>query len=233
MLGTTPFVYRGDQTDIPAVWVSKPELALTKSITIPAGYGVLKAGQFMGAISESTSRLGYYVPYAPESPDSPSWIGVDVDLVPALVFLTSDGASSASLYVAKEDSYKFAVGDHLAGNDVNTDSPVDLGAISAIDRTTYSTLALITAGNTNLTSSYTVAQGVAVYIQTTTATPYTKAVGVLAASVDAGVGENAKGANGVLVIKNAIFRKDAMTVYHADILDDITGSSVSGDLFIM
>ena len=233
MHGDTPYIVRGGQEDIRRIFYSKPELAMTRSITIPGGFGTLRAGQIMGAISESTSRLGNYVPYAPESPDSPSWIGVAPAEVPALAFLTTDGASSTSVYVSKAESYRFAVGDHLAANDVNSDSPVDLGAITAIDRTTYSTIALITVSNSNLTSGYTVAQGGAVYIQTTTATPFTKAAGVLLTAVQTGTGENSKGANGVLVFKNAILYKDALTVYHADILDDISGSAISGNLLIL
>jgi hypothetical protein len=232
MHGDTPYIVRGEQNDLARIFYSKPELAFTKSITIPGGYGVLPAGQFMGAITESTNRLGMYVPYAPESPDSPTWIGADPKVLPALAYLVTDGASNTNAWVSKEDSYKFAVGDHLAANDVNTDSPVDLGAITAIDRTTYSTLALITVTN-NVTTAITVAQGGAVYIQTATSTPYTAAAGVLFSAVDTGVGENAKGANGVLVLKNAMLYKDLLQVYHADILSDITGSSVNGQLFIL
>jgi len=115
---------------------------------------------------------------------------------------------------------------------VNSDSPTDLGAIVSIDRTTYSTLALIVVTN-QVTTAYIVTQGAAVYIQTTTSTPYTKAAGFLFSAVDTGTGENAKGANAVLVLKNAMVYKDLLQVYHADILSDITGSAVDGALFIV
>lgn len=232
MFGDTPYVVRGGQTDPKKIFYSKPELAFTKTIQIPGGYGVLPMGQFMGKITESTGRLGQYVPYAPESPDAPTWIGAEPTLLPALAYLTTDGAANTNVWVSKEDSYKFAVGDHLAVNDVNSDSPTDLGAISSIDRTTYSTLAQIVVAN-QVTTAYTVAQGAAVYIQTAESTPFTAAAGVLFAAVDTGKGENAKGANGVMILKNALLYKNALQVYHADILSDITGSADQGNLFSM
>ena len=57
--------------------------------------------------------------------------------------------------VSIEDSYMFAVGDHLAAVDSDA-SPIDLEAVISIDITTYSNKAIITATN-NVTTNITLA----------------------------------------------------------------------------
>ncbi len=64
-LGQTPYIFRGGQEDLKRLFYSDPDKALAKAITIPAGFGVIKAGAVMGIIKESTNRKNYYVPYSP------------------------------------------------------------------------------------------------------------------------------------------------------------------------
>jgi len=237
MLGTTPYINRGGQEDIARVWFGKPENALSKSITIPGGYGVLKSGQVMAKISESTSRLGMYTPYVnADGAVLAAGIPIGSSTLPGAAYLTADAAVSKSLQVTLQDSYKFAVGDHLAIADYDTygasGSGLDLGAITAIDRTTYSHIAVITVTN-NASASYTVAAGAAVFIQTTTADPWCKAMGILLGTVDTGTGEDSKGANGVLVIANAMAYKAMLYNYDGDALADMSWASENGDYLVL
>lgn len=219
MHGETPFIVRAGQEDYKRLFYSDPEIAAKLPITIPGGFGIIKAGTVMAKISESTSRLGYAVPYTPET------LAAGLTTYPGISYLVTDGAASTSVYVAIADSYKFAVGDHLAAGDANTasGSNIDLGAITAIDRTTYPHMALITVTN-NVTTAITVAQGGAVWIQTKTTAPFVYATGILLGSVDTGTGANCKGALGTLVKKNAILYKGLLAGYDSEALTDLGGA---------
>ena len=227
-LGDTPYIYRGSQEELKSLFYSDPNRALAKVITIPAGYGVIKAGAVMGLISESTNRVDQYVPYT--GLDSVGNVAAGVANLFGAAFLTADPSTGTEGQVTLDDSYKFAVGDHLVAGDSDL-SNTDLGAITAIDRTTYTHIAAITV--TNSFGSETKAKGAVITIQTTTASPYVKAVGILKATVDTGTGENAKGAQGVLVIKNAMLYKDLLYNYNADVLTDLSGSVENGPYLVM
>lgn len=210
MIGETPYMLRGGQADLKALFHSRYEDAHIKSISIPAGYGIIPAGAVMGIITESTSRKGYHVPYPPAD----AGLSAGITTAPGLAYLTLDGAADALCYVTMEESYKFAVGDHLAAGDSDTDgaSCIDLGIITAIDRTTYSHIAKITATN-NVTTAITIANGGCIWIQSAVAAPFVKAVGILTSGADTGKGENAKGATGALVFGNAVLKKGALYNY--------------------
>jgi len=226
MLGDTPHIYRGQQIDPRVIFRSDPHLALTKIVSIPAGYGWLAPGTIMGCISESTTRQGLFVPYAVQAPVAA------MAFVPG-AYLLQDGAASLEAHVSMEDSYKFAVGDHLGALDSDgAAGAVDLGAITAIDRSTYATKAVITVTN-NVTTGITVAKGGMIFIQTDTATPFTTAVGLLMHGVFTGAGENAQGGDGVLVISNAIVRKGVIPNYDAGALADLPFAQVVNNDLIM
>lgn len=230
MYGSQPYgVVRTGQTDLRALFKSPPEYAQIKDISIPAGYGVIPAGTIMGIITESTNRKGMYVPYVCND----NGISAGLTTYPGLAYLTTDGAASTSVYVVMADSYKFAVGDHLAAADSDTDgaSAVDLGAITAIDRTTYSHIALITVTN-NVTTDITVANGGCVFIQTATAAPYVEAKGILAGAVDTGTGEHSKGGQGNLIFGNATLYKGALYGYDAEVKTDL-GNTEDGNLIYL
>ena len=220
MYGSQPYgVVRTGQTDPRSLFKSRPEDAFIKDISIPGGYGVVPAGAVMGLITESTSRKGMYVPYVPID----AGISAALANVPGLAYLTVDGAANAYAYVIMADSYKFAVGDHLGAADSSYDgaSAIDLGAITAIDRTTYSHIAKITAEN-NVTTNITIARGGCVYIQSKTTAPFVAAAGILAGAVDTGTGEDAKGGQGNLVLGNAVLYKGALYNYDStEVLADL------------
>jgi len=230
MLGNTPFINRGGQDDPSRLFYSNQNQALTKPISIPGGFGVVKSGAVMGKISESTNRLGYYTPYTPEAPS--------VGLANPWGFanLLADVSSGTTLDVLLADSYKFAVGDHLAlADDTNYaaegNGVKDLGAITAIDRTTYTHKAVITI-TTAVDNAYAISDGAAVWIQTTTASPHVKALGVLFASVDTGEGEDSKGGDGVLIVGNAMLYKDLLYHYDSEALADMSWGREDGQFLI-
>jgi hypothetical protein len=202
-------------------------LALTKPISLIGGFGVIKSGTVMGKISESTNRAGYYVPYTIEGGN---FSGAGYQLAyPGLTYIVADVSAATTFYVTMSDSYRFAVGDHLGGTD-SDGSKVDLGAITAIDRTTYSHIAAITI--TNSWTAATIAKGGMVWHQTTTSDPYTAAAGILLSSVDTGVGANCKGAQGTLVVSNAVLYKGRLTAYCADAATDLSSSDDGKYVFL-
>jgi len=217
--GDTPYVVRGGQEDYKSIFYSDQNLALTKPISIIGGFGVLKAGTVMGIITESTNRSGYYVPYTIEEGNFPG-AGYQ-NSYPGLTYVTDDLAVAKSVSVTMSDSYRFAVGDHLASTD-SDGTATDLGAITAIDRTTYSHIAVLTV--TNNAAAATVAKGAAVWHQTATSDPYTCAKGILLSSVDTGEGEHAKGAQATLVLSHAILYKGRLTGYCSDAATDLSSS---------
>lgn len=221
-LGQTPYVFQGGQEDLRRIFYSDPNLAFTHAITIPAGYGVIKAGTVMGIITESTNRKNYYVPYV--FADTTGLIAaLSEDNARGLAFLVADqGGASTDAYVTMDDSYKFAVADHVQAQDSDYATQTDCGAITAIDRTTYLHMAVIAV--TNTIGVLQASKGASISIQTAAASPYVAGGGILMAAVDTGIGENAKGGQGVLVIKNAMLYKDNLYCYNADSLTDLSGS---------
>jgi len=226
-LGQTPYVFKGGQEDLKRLFYSDPDKAFSRVITIPAGYGVIKAGAVMGIITESTNRAGQYVPYT--GLDAAGNVAAGIANLFGAAFLVADPSTDTYCYVTMDDSYKFAVGDHLVAGDSDL-SNTDLGAITAIDRTTYSHMAKITV--TNSFGSETIAKGAVITIQSATGSPYVAAAGILKAAVDTGIGENAKGAQGVMVIKNAMFYSANLYNYNSDVATDL-GGSASDPYFII
>lgn len=230
-LGQTPYIYRGGQEDPRPIFYSDLDKALAKSITIPGGYGVIKAGTVMGIITESTNRKNYYVPYVFADTTGIAAALADANTV-GLAYLVADhGGGNKIAYVTLNDSYKFAVGDHVGCIDSDYAAHDDNGAITAIDRTTYMHMAVITV--TNNISAIDVAKGACIFIQSKTASPYVEAKGILKAGVDTGLGENAKGGIGVIVLRNAMLYKDSLSCYNADALADLSGAVEDAKYLIM
>jgi len=221
-LGQTPFIFRGGQEDLKRLFYSDPDKAFARAITIPAGYGIVKAGAVMGIITESTDRAGQYVPYT--GLDAAGNVAAGVENLFGAAFLTANPTTGTEAQVSMADSYKFAVGDHLVAGDSDL-SNTDLGAITAIDRTTYSHIAAITVSNSF--GSETVAKGAVIAIQSAVSDPWVAAAGILKAAVDTGVGENAKGGQGVIVISNAMMYSASLYNWNADVVTDLGGSDSS------
>jgi len=108
-----------------------------------------------------------------------------------------------------------------------------LGAITAIDRTTYLHMAKITF-TTAITGSFTVAQMACIHVEAgaVNTNSYCVAVGVLMHTVDTGTGENAKGAVAPMVISNAMLYNGLLTNMIAQARTDL-GASVDGQFLIM
>ena len=230
-LGDTPYVNLGGQEDLKRLFYSDPDKAFAKPITIPAGYGVIKAGTAMGIVTESTGRKNYYVPYV--FADTTGLIAaLAEDDARGLAYLVADqGGASTDAYVTMDDSYKFAVGDHLQSQDSDYATQEDLGAISAIDRTTYLHMAKITVPTT--IQAIDISKGACISIQTAAGAPYVKAVGILKAAVNTGIGENAQGGQGTLILKNAMLYVNNLYCYNADALADLSGAAEDGKYLIM
>ena len=229
MYGSQPYgtVLTG-ATDLRALFKSPPEEARIKDVSIPGGYGVIPAGTVMGIITESTNRAGQYVPYV----CADNGLSAGLTTYPGLAYVTADISASTTIYVTMDDSYKFAVGDHLGAGDSTYDgaSGVDCGAITAIDRTTYSHVGKITV--TNTVTSISLSLGGCVWIQTKTAAPFVEAKGVLAGAVDTGEGSNAKGGGGNLVFGNVEFYQGALYGYDAEVLTDLSGVDMGNFIYL-
>lgn len=222
--GDSPYIKRGFQVDSKRLFYSDEKIALKKLTSVVAGYGILEAGTVLGKITESTSRKDMYVPYAIQAPTA------GLDFVGG-AYLLADGASDTTLLqVTQEDSYKFAVGDHIAAVDSDA-TPIDCGAIVAIDRTTYSNKATIQIAETSM-AAITVAAGGMIFIQTQTTTPFSNAVGILIEGVDTGTGENAVGGQGGVVFSNAILYKGLIQNYDSGALTDL-GATTDGQYLIL
>lgn len=163
------------------------------NITLMAGYGVLEAGQAIALNGSAAGGYGKCFPYDPESTAD------GATKAPARIRLVQNGAASTSVYVSLSESYKVAVGDDLYAIDADT-TAADLGAITAIDRTTYeyAGMALITVTN-SLSTDFTVAGFAYVVVE-----GYDVCKGILTKTVDTGTGSTAKGAVAPMLLKNAV-----------------------------
>lgn len=195
--GDIPYQLTIGQTDYKRLYRSKRELALTREITLVAGYGIIPQGTVIGKI-QAGDRAGYFAPYNPNPNDSDgdpiTWDG-------ARAYLLQDSGTGTTLYVTLDDSYKVAVDDVIV-LDSDGGTPYQL-TITAIDRTTYKEKAEITVSGT-ISVSHTVANDAHICIDTENANTYSKAHGILEYAVDTGEGSNAQGGLGVLIVSNAI-----------------------------
>lgn len=223
--GSTPYIKRGFQVDPKRLFYSNESIALKKLVTLVPGYGILEAGTIVAKITESTTRLGQYVPYAIAAP------ALNMPFFGGAYLLQDEAAGATTLRVTVKDSYKFAVGDHIAVDD-NNSSPVDLGAITAIDRTTSAIYATITFTTASDLSGLDMANASVVYIQSQLTTPFSCAVGVLGEGVDTGEGEEAVGGQGMCVFSNVMLYKGLLPNYDADALTDLSGIS-DGQVIIL
>ncbi len=214
--GETPYVVHSAETDYKRLFYSRPEQALIKDITLAPGYGILKAGTILALNKSAAGNYNKYVPYNPTTPSSadPNQVG--------RAFLI-DTPSGTSVNVIMADSYKFAVGDDLIIDDTGTTAE-NLGAITAIDRTTYNHIATITVTAT-ISGTFTVSENGWVAVEAGDNTNnYSDAVGILIASVDTGTGENAKGAVAPMLISNAILYYGLLTNIDAAAITDLSAS---------
>lgn len=218
-------VFGPDQQDYKRLFRSPRDIALLVEITLQAGYGVLPMGTVLSKNVSAAGNVGKYVPYSPTTPDSGDL------LQKGSAFLLQNAAGS-DLYVTLADSYKFAVGDDviLLDSDTKTTASENLGAITAIDRTTYQQMAKITVTGT-VSGTFTVANSACIHVEcgADNTNSYCDAAGILDQSVDTGADEDAAGALATMVVNNAILYQDALINADAAALTDL-GATASNRL---
>jgi len=200
--GDTPHVVYGEQEDYHQLFYgnSSPENVLSVPVQLSAGYGNLPAGTVIAKNLSAAGNTGEYVPY------NPTTIGTED---PGRAYLVSAANNTTDYYVTIEDSYKFEVGDDLIVNSSGV-SAENMGAISAIDRTTYSHMAKITAPQ--CTGNFTVAHNAYICVEAGASNNYSVAVGLIIKGVDTGTGENAKGAGAQILLSHAIMYTGALNL---------------------
>jgi hypothetical protein len=226
-LGDTPHVYHGAQEELWALFYGNTqENALFVPITLSAGYGKLPAGQIIAKNLSAAGRTGQYVPYNPTT-----FTGGEEQAGKAFLVANS-GTGGSDLYVTMDDSYKFAVGDDLI---VNSDGETaeNLGAITAIDRTSETHRAKITVTETVSDDHTTANSGYVAVEAGISANNYSDAVGILVGTIDTGTGEDAKGGQGQLLVSNAIIYTGALKNYDAAAGVDLGSPTEYGDKMVI
>jgi hypothetical protein len=224
--GDVPYVVRGVQQDYIELFYQPggEDRALFIPIHLQAGYGVLPVGTIMAKNLSAAGSLGQYVPY---NPTTASKTGDQR----GRAFLIADAGTAYVVNVSIEDSYKFTVGDDICIDDDNS-AEENLGAITAIDRTTYVTYAVITF-TTAISGDFDISQNAFVCVEAGTSTNhYSDAVGVLMSSVNTGSGINSKGGHGQLLLSNAIIYTGALFLTDAAAKTAI-GYSSYGNLSVL
>jgi len=209
-----PQIIYGHQDDYKTLYYSDPMAALKVPITIMAGYGVLEQGTAIALNGSAAGQIGKNFPYDPSAvPDG-------ILFRPGAAHLVTDSGTTASiLYTTLEDSYKFEVGDDVFIED-DTTAAENLGAITAIDRTTYTNRAAITVTTATGGTSFTTARFAYLAVE-----GYTTCVGILEKSVDTGTGVNAKGALATMIISNCTLYNGMLTNVDSAALSDLSGVS--------
>jgi hypothetical protein len=217
MQGDSPNINYGPlQTDYRRLFYSDEAVCLIVPIQLAPGYGIVKAGT---ALAKNTSALATgntskFFPYSPAAITG-------AENAAGRAYLVQDsGTATNLLYVTLDDSYKFKVGDDLMIID-NTTSGENLGAITAIDRTSFTNKAKITTTTNVGGTSFTAARFAFV-----AAEGYDACVGILGKSVDTGVGSKAVGAQASLLLKNFVLYTAGLTNVDSAAVADLSLSSI-------
>lgn len=208
----------GSQVDYKKLYYSDPDAALKIPVTLQPGYGKLEAGMAIAENLSAAGNDGKYVPYNPTSYTA-------VEDHPGRAYLVSNPTGATSfVYVTMDDSYKFAVGDDLIIEDSGT-AAENLGAITDIDRTTYTHMAKITA-TANISGTFTTSEYAYVCVEAgDSSNNYSDCVGILEKTVDTGTGTTAKGGLGTLILSNAVLYTGMLTNVDAAALTDISAAA--------
>jgi len=196
-----PSIIYGEQADYKKLYYSDPNAALKVPIKVGAGFGKLEMGTVLAINTSAAGGINECIPYDPTA----TITGAEVAQGRAYLVQNS-GASSVTLYVTIEDSYRFQVGDDLYVVDSDGEGTAEnLGKITAISRTTYAHMAVITV-TTQTVDNFTTAKFAYVCHE-----GFNTAKGVLEKSVDTGTGENAKGALATLILGNCVLYSAMLT----------------------
>ena len=204
MGGDAPHIIYGEQSDYKKLYYSDPDAARRISITLQAGYGVLEQGTALAENLSAAGGDGKLVPYNPTA-----FTGAETH--PGRAYLVADGGALGNdVYVNMDDSYKFGVGDDLIIND-NTTTAENLGAITAIDRTTETHRAKISFTTAVGAVAFTTALKAYVAVEAGASNNYSVCVAILEKSVDTGTGENSQGAWAPIILGNAVLYTGMLT----------------------
>jgi len=215
-MADTPFIKYGTSSEAKRLFFSEPNASRRLPRTVQAGFGILTHGLIMADNTAAGSpNLGKMVPYDPTAVTGK-------EEAPGRAYLVEDNtAAGSTVNVTVADSYKFAVGDTIRIKDDTTTAEV-LGAITAIDNTTYAHKAEITFTTATGATSFTVARFA--YICHADAV---NAVGILGKSVDTLTGVDALDGNTVLILGNAILYKGVIVNADATSLTALNAKIVS------
>jgi hypothetical protein len=204
-----PGIVRGVQKDYKTLYYSDPIAALKREVTLQAGYGLLEQGTVLAVNKSASGGVAKHVPYNPTS-----FTGTEIH--PGRAYIVGGGTNATKIVnVTLDDSYKFQVGDDLIIKD-NVTAAENLGAIVSIDRTTYSSYAVITATTNIGGTAFTTARFAYVCVEAGTAgNYYSDAVGILEKSVDTGTGINAKGSVATMILGNCLLYEGMLTLLDA------------------
>ena len=201
--GDIPHVTIGVQKDYKPLFYSEQLAALKVPVTLQAGYGLIEQGQTLAMNVSAAGNMGKLVPY------NPTTFPADVDSGRAMLVADS-GTTDKFVYVTLDDSYKFAVGDDVIIND-NTTAAENLGAITAIDRTSQPHRAKISFTANIGGTAFFAAYYAYICVEAGTGNNYSDCVGILEKSVDTGLGQYAAGAVATLILGNCVLYEGMLT----------------------
>lgn len=225
-MGDTPHILYGVQDDYKRLYKSEPLAALRTDMTLQAGYGVLKAGMVLSKNLSAAGGKGKLLPYNPTS-----FTGTE-DHPGRAYLVSSSGTTDKYVYVSMDDSYKFVVGDDVIIND-NETSAENVGAITAIDRTTNTHMAKITFTSAIGGTAFTVARKAHIFVEAgTSGNNYSDAIAILEKTVDTGTGENSQGAVADVILGNVLLYEGMLTNIDAASKTDISATSIGQLLMI-
>jgi len=209
-------IYGAQGPDYKRLYYSDEQAALKVPITLQAGYGKLEAGMALAKNgSASATRLGRFIPYDPDATIT------GAENAPGRAYLVqSSGTSATDLYVTIDDSYKFAVGDDVYISD-DTTTAENLGAITAIDRTTYSHMAKITVTVATGGTSFTTARFAHLTVE-----GFNTCVGILEKTVDTGEGSTANGALATMILGNCVLYTGSLLNLDANARTDLSATQI-------
>ena len=224
--GDIPYLDYGGQLDLKKLYYSDPIAALKVPITIAPGYGQLDSGT---SIAENLSAAGNYNKHVPYNPTT--FTGTE-DHPAKMNLVQNSGATATVLYTTLDDSYKCIVGDDICIND-NTTTTENLGAITAIDRTTYTHMAAITVTTATGGTSFTTARFAYIIVEAgTSANNYSDGVGILEKTINAGTGSKAKGAYATLILGNCVLYTGGLTNVDAAFRTDVSAATYGNYTYI-
>jgi len=213
-MSDTPHILYGEQTDYKRLYYSEPLAALTVPISIGPGFGVLRPGTTLAQNNSAAGNDGKMIPYDPTATIT------GAEIAPGRAYLVADSGGATTVNVTIPDSYKFIVGDDLIIVDSDGEAYAEnLGAITDIDRDTYSSYAVITFTET-LSDTFTTAKFAYVVQE-----GYNTAVGIVEKSVDCGTGLNSQGADASMILGNAVLYTGVLLNLDSNALTDLSATA--------